>query len=100
MECVEEGPHAVGVFRQERVAPDEAADRRPSTRALSPASRTVLWRISALFALDSFAGGFLGSALLAYFFHAHFTQVLNVLYGVDKLYLATDHPSFFKEYDA
>ncbi|HJW82252.1 MAG TPA: MFS transporter [Acidiferrobacterales bacterium] len=39
---------------------------------LAPHSRKVLWRISTLFALDSFAGGFLGTALLAYFFHMQF----------------------------
>ena len=49
----------------------EVVDRRPVLE-LSERSRAVLWRISALFALDSFAGGFLGSALLAYFFHVQF----------------------------
>jgi predicted MFS family arabinose efflux permease len=44
---------------------------RPALR-LAPHSRKVLWRISTLFALDSFAGGFLGTALLAYFFHMQF----------------------------
>lgn len=45
----------------------------PTARpALQPESRARLTRISALFALDSLAGGFLGSALLAYFFHARF----------------------------
>jgi hypothetical protein len=39
---------------------------------ISPQSRRILWRLSALFALDSFAGGFLGSALFAYFFYAQF----------------------------
>jgi len=39
---------------------------------LAPESRKVLWRISTLFALDSFAGGFIGTALLAYFFHLQF----------------------------
>ncbi len=39
---------------------------------LAPQSRRVLWRISSLFALDSLAGGFLGTALLAYFFYQRF----------------------------
>lgn len=39
---------------------------------LTPRSRRVLRRISGLFALDSVAGGFLGTALLAYFFHHRF----------------------------
>lgn len=39
---------------------------------LTPATRRVLWRISALFGLDSLAGGFLTTALLAFFFHQRF----------------------------
>ena len=39
---------------------------------LPPRSRRVLWRISALFAIDAVAGGFLGSALLSYFFFERF----------------------------
>lgn len=39
---------------------------------LTPASRGILWRISALFALDAVGGGFLTSALLSYFFFARF----------------------------
>jgi MFS family permease len=41
-------------------------------RALSPGSRRVLTRISALFALDAIGGGFLVSALIAYFFYTRF----------------------------
>ncbi len=39
---------------------------------VSPQSKSILWKMSFLFALDSFAGGFQGSALFAYFFHAQF----------------------------
>lgn len=39
---------------------------------LAPDSRRVLRRISSLFALDSFAGGFLTSTLLSYFFLERF----------------------------
>ncbi|OFV86258.1 MAG: hypothetical protein A2V74_07845 [Acidobacteria bacterium RBG_16_70_10] len=39
---------------------------------LSPASRAILVRIGTLFAVDSLAGGFLTTALLAYFFHERF----------------------------
>ena len=48
--------------------------RRDENAALSISrrSRRILLRLSALFALDSFAGGFLGSALFAYFFYAQF----------------------------
>jgi MFS family permease len=39
---------------------------------VAPQSRAILKKMSFLFALDSFAGGFQGSALFAYFFHAQF----------------------------
>ncbi|HZR67630.1 MAG TPA: MFS transporter [Burkholderiales bacterium] len=39
---------------------------------VAPQSKSILWKMSFLFALDSFAGGFQGSALFAYFFHAQF----------------------------
>ena len=47
---------------------------------VSPESRRILWRISLLFGIDSVAGGFLGAALLALFFHQRF--------GVDEATLA------------
>jgi len=40
--------------------------------ALSPASRRILARISALFALDALGGGFLPTALLSFFFFERF----------------------------
>src|SRR5260221_168612 len=39
---------------------------------VSPQSRSILTKMSFLFALGSFAGGFQGSALFAYFFHVQF----------------------------
>ena len=39
---------------------------------LSPESRGILLRLSSLFALDAFAGGFLSSAMLTVFFHERF----------------------------
>jgi predicted MFS family arabinose efflux permease len=39
---------------------------------LAPESRRTLWKISSLFALDSVAGGFLTSAMLAFFFYERF----------------------------
>jgi MFS family permease len=45
---------------------------KPAAAKLVPHSRRVLWKISSLFALDSLAGGFLGTALLAYFFYHQF----------------------------
>lgn len=62
---------------------------------LSPASRGVLARISALFAVDSLAGGFLGTALLSYFFFERFgageTAIALLFFGA-RLANAGSHP--------
>ncbi len=50
----------------------ETVRARAPAVPLAPASRRVLARISALFAVDSIAGGFLGAALLSYFFFERF----------------------------
>jgi MFS family permease len=57
------------------VEPPPAATRRP----VSAATRRVLWRISSLFAVDSVAGGFLTSALLAYFLAERFGVGLDAI---------------------
>ena len=63
---------AVGALLYLRLSPaievGAAAERRP----VSAGTRAVLWRISALFALDAVAGGFLTTALLAYYFFERF----------------------------
>ena len=59
-------------FAYARLTPAAEVRREARAPTISPQSRRILWRISALFALDSFAGGFLGSALFAYFFYAQF----------------------------
>jgi MFS family permease len=59
-------------FLAPRLSP--SADAVPTTRVrrVSPETRAVLWKISALFGLDSLAGGFLTTALLSYFFFERF----------------------------
>ena len=52
-----------------------AASERPAApRAAAPSqqTRSALWRLSALFGLDSLAGGFLTTALLSFFFFQRF----------------------------
>jgi MFS family permease len=44
----------------------------PARLAVSPATRGILTKISALFALDALGGGFLTTALLSYFFASRF----------------------------
>ena len=59
----------VGLYA--RLSP--AVERAPGTSLrVSPATRTVLVKLSALFALDALGGGFLTTALLSYFFATHF----------------------------
>jgi MFS family permease len=55
-----------------RLSPAAEVDESRAIPHLSSASRRVLWRISALFGLDSLAGGFLTTALLSYFFFERF----------------------------
>ena len=63
---------AFGVLLYTRLGP-ELEVRSPAARArITPESRAILTRISALFALDGVAGGFLTSALLSYFFFERF----------------------------
>jgi predicted MFS family arabinose efflux permease len=57
---------------------DAAAGATPRRR-LSPASRRVVWRLAALFGLDSVAGGFLTTALLALFFEQRFGAGIGTL---------------------
>jgi len=62
--------------------------------ALSPASRGILWRISALFALDGIGGGFLTATLVAYFFHMRFgvgVEVVAPLFVGARILNAVSH---------
>lgn len=49
----------------------ESAEPRPHA-TLSRDTRRTLWKISSLFAVDSLAGGFLTTALMAFFFYERF----------------------------
>jgi len=55
-----------------RLSPAVEAPAAHEKKALSPQSRSVLWRISVLFAVDALAGGFLVTSLLSYFFYRRF----------------------------
>jgi MFS family permease len=54
----------------------------PRTAAGAPASTGTIRRIAALFALDSFAGGFVLQSLVAYFLHVRFGLGLETLGAV------------------
>jgi MFS family permease len=51
----------------------------PSITVLSEASKPVVRRLSALFALDSFGGGFIGISILSYYFYEKYSLQLSSL---------------------
>jgi len=63
---------ALTVVCYARLAPRTGEPVAPAGPRLSPESRRVLTRLSLLFLLDAFAGGFLSSAMLTVFFHDRF----------------------------
>jgi hypothetical protein len=68
--------------------------RATSLAALSPESRPRIAKISGLFLLDAFGGGFIGSALFAYFFAERFgagTATVAALFGAGRLLSAGSH---------
>lgn len=77
-----------------RLSPAVEAES-PAIRApVSPATRSLLWRISSLFALDALGGGFLTSALVSFFFFARFgvgEAVLGPLFFGARVLNALSH---------
>jgi MFS family permease len=51
----------------------------PSITVLSEASKPVVRKLSALFALDSFGGGFIGISILSYYFYEKYSLQLSSL---------------------
>jgi predicted MFS family arabinose efflux permease len=63
-------------------------------RQLSPESRPIVAKISALFALDAFGGGFIGTALFAYFFAERFAisaAQVAILFAAGRVLSAFSH---------
>ena len=60
----------------------DAPVRAPAAGAQRFPSRRLIYRIAALFALDSFAGGFVLQSLLVYWLYAHFTLTPAVIGAV------------------
>lgn len=70
------------------------AARAAPLAALSRESRPRIAKISGLFLLDAFGGGFIGSALFAYFFAERFgagTATVATLFGAGRLLSAGSH---------
>ena len=52
-----------------QVEPDP---NRPRTSVISAAGRRTVFKLSSLFAIDSFGGGFIGQSILSYYFYLRF----------------------------
>src|SRR5256712_7331998 len=59
-----------------KVEPESGSARRP---VLSLRGRPIVAKLSALFAVDSFGGGFIGQSILAYYFYVRFGLDLAAL---------------------
>ncbi len=89
--CVLYAAAAVLYARLPRVLPGAASVR---LRELSPASRPIVAKISLLFLVDAFGGGFIGSALFAYFFAERFgasASAVALLFGAGRVLSALSH---------
>jgi MFS family permease len=75
--------------------PPRVGDSAPAgLRALSPASRPIVAKLSGLFLIDAFAGGFVGSAIFAYWFSERFgaaAATVAVLFATGRLLSAASH---------
>ena len=73
----------------------EVQDNRNSQqRRISPETKRVITRLSALFSLDAFGGGFLADALISYWLFRRFgvpEQSLGLLFAVIHVLNATSH---------
>ncbi len=75
--------------------PARAEEARPvGLRHLSPESRPIVAKISALFFLDAFGGGFIGTALFAYYFAESFgatAATVAILFSSGRMLSAFSH---------
>ncbi len=77
----------LGAFLYSRLSTNVETEAAPAKRAvLSPKSRPIVYRLSALFAIDAFGGGFIGGNILALYFADRFGLDLTSL---GLIFLAT-----------
>jgi MFS family permease len=75
----------------------DTVEKPKATRGRTPISketRSTVWKISALFGIDSLAGGFLTTALLAFFFYERFAApeaAIALLFFVARALNAVSH---------
>jgi MFS family permease len=85
---------AVGALAYARLSPSVEPSAGRERARLSPQTRSVLWRISSLFAIDSLAGGLLTTTLLSYFFYERFgvdARGLGLLFFGARVLNAVSH---------
>jgi len=87
---------AVTALLATRLSPSVEISRDAATpiTQVTPGSRRMVWRISGLFAIDAIAGGFLGTALLSYFFFQRFgagETAIAMLFFVARIANAVSH---------
>ena len=77
-----------------RLSSNVEATHVAAAKRVSPETRSILWKISSLFALDSLAGGFLTTALLSFFFHERFgvgIEMIGLLFFAARIANAASH---------
>ena len=57
----------------------EHAKESKKHAALSPKARPIVFKLSALFSVDAFGGGFIGQSILSYYFYTRFALDLSTL---------------------
>ncbi|HEU5075320.1 MAG TPA: MFS transporter [Polyangiaceae bacterium] len=90
--CAALGIASLGLYARLGSAIDAA--KTPARTSVTAKSRKILTKISALFAVDALAGGFLTTAMLAYFFFERFDvdeSVIGALFFGARLLNAASH---------
>jgi MFS family permease len=86
--------HGLAVPIYWRLSAAAEAPPAPQRQPVAAHSRRILWKISALFGLDAVAGGFMGAALLSYFFYERFAvsaAVIGALFFGARIMNAVSH---------
>jgi len=70
----------VGAFLYSTLSKNvEVGDMNQRHAVLSPKAKPIVFRLSALFAVDAFGGGFIGQSILSYYFYVRFSLDLSTL---------------------
>jgi MFS family permease len=83
----------LGAFLYSRLSAtiERETSTSPSRQVLSPKSRPLVYKMSALFSVDAFAGGFVGQSILSYYFYQRYAldlASLGVLFAAAQVVTA------------